>query len=99
MDGLPSDGLVDQAPRVISTVLPIYPEIARRRGITGQVMLQIIVDRLGRVEHEVTIVEALPMLDEAAIDAVRQWRFFPARARDGRTVRAKVRIPIRFTLQ
>ena len=94
----PFAGIV-QAPLVLSTILPSYPEIARRRGIEGQVMLEIVVDEFGRVEPAIAIMESLPLLDQAAIDAIRQWRFAPARDRDGNPVRAKVRIPLRFTLQ
>jgi hypothetical protein len=50
------------------------------------------------VEHDITIVESIPMLDEAAIDAVRRWRFSPGRNRDGTPVRVLLEVPLRFTL-
>ena len=97
--GALSGALAYRAPLVLSTVIPSYPETARRRGIEGQVVLQIVVDQFGRVEQNVEIMESLPMLDRAAIDAIRQWRFSPARDREGNPIRVKVRVPMRFTLQ
>jgi len=90
---------VYEAPILVSTVIPSYPENARRLGIEGQVVLRFVVDQSGRVEREIDVLTSVPMLDQAAIDAVRQWRFSPARDRDGNPVRVMVSVPLQFTLR
>jgi len=88
-----------QAPVLVARVIPNYPEGARRLGIEGEVVLQFVVDQSGRVERKIEVVASLPMLDQAAIDAVRQWRFSPGRDRDGNPVRVLVSVPLQFTLR
>jgi protein TonB len=88
-----------RAPVLLSSVIPAYPEGARSRGIEGQVVLRFVVDQSGGVEPDVQVVTSLPMLDQAAIDAVRRWRFSPARDRDGNPVRVQVSVPLQFTLR
>ncbi len=84
---------------VVSSVKVDYSEDAQRHGIEGRVVLQIIVDRTGRVEHDIKIVESIPMPDETAIDAVRKWSFSPGRNRDGTPVRVRLEVPLRCTLR
>jgi protein TonB len=88
-----------QAPVLLSSVTPGYPESARIRGIEGEVVLRFVVDRSGGVEPDIKVVSSLPMLDQAAIDAVRRWRFSPARDREGNPVRVQVSVPLQFTLR
>jgi len=97
--GWTSGSVVYQAPVLVSRIIPTYPERARRLGIEGKVVLRFIVDQSGRVEREIEVVTSLPMLDQAAIDAVRQWRFSPGRDRDGKAVRVLVSVPLQFTLR
>ncbi len=86
-------------PVLISQVLPQYPPLARLRGIEGQVVLQAIVTPDGRIEPDVKVVESVPLLDNAAIAALRQWRFRPARDRSGMPMRVSLRVPVRFVLR
>jgi protein TonB len=79
--------------------VPVYPPAARARNLEGRVVLRAVVDRDGRVEQAITIVESIPLLDPAAIDALRQWRFTPGQDRDGHTVRVLIDLPIRFQLR
>jgi periplasmic protein TonB len=88
-----------QAPVLLFRVIPGYPESARRLGVEGQVVLRFVVDQSGRVERDIEVIASLPMLDQAAIDAVRQWRFSPGRDREGNPVRVLVSIPIQFSLR
>ncbi|MEE9162029.1 MAG: energy transducer TonB [Candidatus Neomarinimicrobiota bacterium] len=76
----------------------VYPEFARRAGIEGTVILRIFVSRKGFVE-EIIVEKGLPDtgLDEAAIRAVKQVRFKPAKQRD-RPLGVWLTIPIRFKL-
>ena len=90
---------VEHPPAIVSSVTPVYPQLARRRGIEGVVVLKFVVNQIGEVEKEIQIVESVPILDDAAIDALRRWRFSPGRDRDGNPVRVLLEIPIRFTLR
>ena len=63
-------------PKLIKEVKPVYPIIARNKGVEGTVTLQVITDIYGKVKN-VKVLESIPLLDQAAIDAVRQWVFEP----------------------
>jgi protein TonB len=91
-------GEVDQAPRVVKQVKPMYPFRARRRNISGQVVVKFLVDDNGRVTRP-SVVEADPqgVFEKSALQAVRQWRFSPGKYK-GRAVATWVELPIRFSL-
>ena len=78
---------------------PVYPTLARRLGEQGTVLLRARV-RADGTSAEVSIHRSSgsDRLDQAALKAVRQWRFIPAR-QGGAAVAAPVLIPILFTLQ
>jgi len=79
-------------------VKAVYTDEARRRNMTGDVLMEIVVRRDGSV-GEVTVKRGLGAgLDERAIDAVRQWRFAPAR-RQGGPVDVIVEVAVEFTLR
>lgn len=87
-------------PKLVRSVVPDYPVIARARGLEGVVVLQGIIDRSGDVEGTgLTVLKSYPPFDDAAIKAFRQWRFTPGRNDDGEAVRVIVRQPIRFQLR
>lgn len=87
-----------EPPRLLREVKAVYTEEARRRGLTGDVLLEIVVRRDGLV-GDVSVVRALGAgLEERAIDAVRQWRFVPAR-RLGVAVDVIVEVAVAFTLR
>jgi protein TonB len=90
---------VARPPVVVSRVLPVYPALARAQGLEGQVLLEVIVDREGRVENDVRVVRSDPGFDAAALAAVRRWRFVPGHDQDGSPVRVRLRVPIRFQLR
>jgi len=62
--------------RKVRDVAPIYPEQARKSNVHGIVILQIAVGSDGRV-LDAKVVRSIPLLDAAAIDAVRQWQYEP----------------------
>lgn len=65
-------------PEVVSRTQPRYTEAARKAGVQGTVIVEAVIDEQGRVTN-LKVVKSLPMgLDQAAADAVRQWRFKPA---------------------
>jgi len=76
---------------VKSRVAPVYPEIAKRMRVAGEVTLEATVDAKGKVK-DVKPVSGNRMLEEAAEDAVRQWKFEPG---DGD---ATVIVAVNFTL-
>ncbi|GBC79716.1 hypothetical protein HRbin09_00942 [bacterium HR09] len=85
-------------PRKIVHVAPTYPEIARKARIEGVVILEIIVDKAGNV-RDVRVLRGLGMgLTEAAVEAVRQWRYEPATL-NGRPVEVYITVTINFRLQ
>ena len=63
-------------PRLIKEVPPIYPKIARQAMVKGTVVLGVRLDSKGRVT-EVKVLKSIPLLDGAAVDAVRQWVYEP----------------------
>ena len=65
-----------RAPALLTRVNPDYPPLAVHAQVEGVVILEAVVDREGRVE-DVQVIRSLPLLDKAAIDAVRQWRYAP----------------------
>jgi protein TonB len=68
-------GLVHE-PRKIRDKAPVYPLIAKRARVQGVVILECVINTQGRVEG-VKVLRGLPMLDEAAVDAVKQWVYTP----------------------
>jgi protein TonB len=77
---------------------PVYPEVARRRGQQGRVLLQVNVAANG-TPLGVTVAQSsgFASLDDAALRAVEQWRFVPA-TRGGTAVPAVAEVPVRFRL-
>ena len=69
-------GGVIKAPQKIHHVAPTYPPIAQAARVSGIVILEALIAEDGSV-REVKVLRSLPLLDAAAIDAVRQWRFTP----------------------
>jgi len=88
---------VEELPEAIEKVPPDYPELARSKGIEGEVVVYARIGEDGRVEA-VRIKKSIPELDEYAMGAVRQWRFRPAMSR-GQPVRVWVEVPVRFSLR
>jgi len=77
---------------------PVYPEIARRRGQQGRVLLHVVVSAAGQpITITVAQTSNYPALDAAAVAAVQQWRFMPA-TRGGEPVRAVAEVPVLFRL-
>jgi len=92
----PGSGVV--APRLIKEVKGDYTDAARRAGISGDVVLELVVRRDGTV-GEVRVLEGLGGgLNERAINAVRQWRFAPA-TRLGVPVDVVVEVAMEFKLR
>jgi len=84
------------APRKIVDVRPVYPEIARAARRDGTVIMEAVLDPTGAVT-QLRVVRSVPLLDEAALDAVSQWKYTPS-VYGGHPVSVLMTITIRFTL-
>jgi protein TonB len=62
--------------RLINRVVPEYPALARQARVSGTVILQVNVDEEGNI-FDVRILSGHPLLEEAAVRAVRQWKYSP----------------------
>jgi protein TonB len=92
----PGSGI--SAPELVREVKPDYTEEARRRSLSGDVVLEIIVRSDGRV-GAIKVLQGLGSgLNERAVDAVRQWQFTPAR-RLGTPVDVLVEVAVEFRLR
>jgi periplasmic protein TonB len=85
-----------QAPRKIVNVPPRYPTHAQQAHLEGVVVLDAVIDATGRVT-DVHVTRSIQALDQAAIDAVRQWRFTPTLL-NGEPVSILLTVTVRFTL-
>jgi TonB family protein len=92
----PGSGI--QPPRLLREVKAEYPDEARRRGVAGEVILEIVVLQDGSVGHIRTVRGLGSELDQRAVAAVRQWRFAPA-TRNGQPVDVLVEVAVEFTLR
>jgi protein TonB len=84
-------------PAKVVDVAPIYPAIARTARVQGVVILEAVLDAQGRVAS-VHVLRSIPLLDQAAVDAVQQWRFTPARL-NGEAVPVVMTVTVNFTLR
>jgi protein TonB len=87
---------VEEEPYPVQSPAPVYPEMARAAEVEGMVRVRALVNKEGRIE-KAFIVSGHPMLDEAALAAVRAWVFKPA-LQQHRPVKVWVTIPIKFVL-
>lgn len=80
------------ARKVKSRVQPVYPDIARRMNIAGMVRIQVVVSPNGNVKST-KLVGGHPVLANAAMDALRKWRFEPAAEETTGMVEFKFEVP------
>jgi protein TonB len=85
-----------QAARIINQPQPVYPVLAVQARIQGNVVLHAIIDREGSVS-ELQVISGDPRLVEAALDAVRQWRYQPTLL-NGTSVEVETTITVSFVL-
>ncbi len=98
-DAMPKFGdyvYVEELPEAVTRVPPTYPDLAREAGVDGTVMVQALVGKDGKVK-DVRVVKSIPMLDESAKTAVRQWVFKPALS-NNKPVAVWVGVPVKFSL-
>ena len=84
----------------VQSVAPVYPLAARRYGMEGTVRVRLCVLPDGAVDQvQTTQSSGSPLLDAAAIEAVKRSTFRPAQTASGRRVRSCVLVPYRFVLE
>ena len=83
-------------PKRTKMVKVVYPPEAQASGIRGIVILDLTIDKNGKVAA-VDVVRSIPGLDDAAIDAVKQWEYEPAKVA-GKPVAVKLTVPITFLM-
>ncbi|MFW6132011.1 MAG: M56 family metallopeptidase, partial [Candidatus Aminicenantaceae bacterium] len=63
-------------PKLTKRVEPFYPEIAKQAQVEGLVILEVTIDKKGKVQNA-KVIRSVPLLDDAAVDAVKQWIYEP----------------------
>jgi len=88
----------NQLPWILSSPAPQYPRVARQKGWTGRVGVHVLISISGSVEQtELLSSSGHSEFDDAALAALRKWRFHPAE-KDGHVVEAWVIVPVLFCL-
>jgi len=81
-------------PRLISSALPIYPLGAKQLGVEGDVVVNTTIDQNGNVVG-MRVVSGQPLLRQAALDALRRWKYEPSRL-NGQPVAVELQVTIKF---
>jgi len=84
-------------PRLIKRKEPVYPKAAIKDGTEGEILLQVTIDEKGQVE-KVKILKSIPALDDAAVEAVKQWVYEPYLV-DGKPVKVAFNVKVIFQLK
>jgi TonB family protein len=82
-------------PRKIKDVKPVYPALAQSARVSGTVVIEATIGTDGKVT-DAKVVRSIPLLDQAALDAVRQWEYLPTML-NGLPVPVVVTVSINFT--
>jgi TonB family protein len=85
-----------KSPTKVKNVPPEYPELAKTAGVQGVVIIEALIGKEGRVE-EAHVLRSIPLLDQAAVDAVTQWEFTPTLL-NGQPVPVIMTMTVQFTL-
>ena len=86
-----------RTPTKVRDVRPVYPLDAQAARISGVVIIEAMIDTDGRV-YDARVLRSIPALDQAALDAVRQWEFTPTLL-EGVPVPVVMTVTVNFTLQ
>ena len=81
---------------IINKVSPVYPDVARTSRVQGQVVLRAVIGKDGSVEN-LQVISGHPMLTQAALDAVKQWKYRPY-ILQGRPVEVETQVTVIFQL-
>ncbi|MFO7693598.1 MAG: energy transducer TonB [Vicinamibacterales bacterium] len=84
-------------PTKVKDVKPVYPEAAKSAKVAGVVIVEATIGATGKVV-DAKVLRSVPMLDEAALDAVKQWEFTPTLL-NGKPVPVVMTVTIKFALE
>jgi protein TonB len=84
-------------PLRLHDVAPVYPEMARTARVQGVVIIEAVISTTGNV-IEARVLRSTPLLDQAALDAVRQWKYTPSLL-NGVPVPVVMTVTVTFTLK
>jgi periplasmic protein TonB len=85
-----------KVPTKVRHVDPVYPSVAQSARVQGVVIVEVVIDPEGRVA-EARVLRSIPLLDQAAVDAVQQWEFTPTLL-NGAPVPVIMTATVQFTL-
>ena len=88
---------LDRAPRPTFQAKPRYPFDLRRAGVSGEAIVDFIVDSQGNVRNAYAMRATHPAFAAEAVATVSQWRFQPG-MKNGRTVNTHMQVPIVFSI-
>jgi TonB family protein len=86
---------LDQRPKTMKQVVPVYPRAMKEDGLTGQAEIEFVVDREGRVHFPRVVSASQEGFGWAAAIAVAQWRYEPP-TRNGQSVDVRMVVPVLF---
>jgi len=86
-----------KAPERVTFVPPVYPTEAQSAKVSGTVIIEALIDQQGFVTNA-KILKSVALLDQAALDAVMQWRYLPTLL-NGAAVPVIMTVTVNFTLQ
>lgn len=84
-------------PKKLKNVPPVYPRIAQAAKVQGLVIIEAIISKEGDVK-DAKVIRSVPMLDSAALEAVRQWKYTPPLL-NGVPVDVVMTVTVNFNLQ
>ena len=85
-----------QPPRLVRRIQPLYPPLAKQTRTQGEVVLDCVIDAQGNVT-QIHLISGHPLLIQAALDAVRQWKYQPTLL-NGEPVAVELRVKVQFTM-
>jgi protein TonB len=86
-----------KAPTKVKDARPVYPPIAQSARVSGVVIIEATIGTDGRVK-DAKVLRSIPLLDQAALDAVKQWQYTPTLL-NGVPVSVIMTVTVNFTLQ
>ncbi|MBZ5497430.1 MAG: energy transducer TonB [Acidobacteriia bacterium] len=84
------------APVILYKCFPVYPEDARRKKISGVAVIEVIIDETGQIAEAKVLDSPDPSFSQAALEALKQWKFEPARRPDGKSLAVRTAISFDF---
>lgn len=86
---------VEEIPRPIRVIPPVYPGVLQRKKVEGSVYLVMVIDAKGKVIAPRVESSSRTEFEQPALEAIRRWKFSPGK-RGGKPVKVRVRLPLQF---